>query len=166
MGDIVTRADMSGHYAALGIVAITSQEEQYVLMRARGLNPTAAARAAHYANPVGAVADLAQNPNVCRAIAYFREMSRQSALAAGALEFTKDDATALYLEAHAKSATATEEIKAVDSLVKLHGLATPERVELNITTRSQMESLDDEALLRLAGQEIALSPLDYLVVNE
>ena len=95
-----------------------------------------------------------------------REMQRQVAVQAGAIEFTKDDATALYLEAHAKSATAMEEIRAVDSLVKLHGLATPEKVEVTVTNRSQMESMDDEQLMKLAGQEIHLSPDDYVEVSE
>ena len=72
-------------------------------------------------------------------------------MSAGAIEFTKDDATSLYLEAHATSETAAEKIRAVDSLVKLHGLATPEKVEVQITSRSQMDALDDEALLKLTG---------------
>jgi hypothetical protein len=56
-----------------------------------------------------------------------------------------------------------EEIKAVDSLVKLHGLATPEKVEININSRNQLEGLDDDALMRLAGQTVLLSPDQYQV---
>ena len=165
MTDILTQNDLSGHYTQLGIGSLTSQEETYVLHRTRGINPTAAARSAGYTKPAIAVADLSERADVQRAIAYFREMSRQSALAAGAMEFSKDDATALYLEAHAKSACAMEEIRAVDSLVKLHGLATPEKVEVKVTRVDQLESMDDEQLLKLAGKEIELDPSQYTELN-
>jgi len=157
---------LSGSYASLGIGRLTAQEETYVQRRTQGINPSAAARAANYKYPARAVAELAQREDINLAISYMREMQRQVAVQAGALEFTKDDATALYLEAHAKSATAMEEIRAVDSLVKLHGLATPERVEINVTNRGQMETMDDEALLKLAGQDIMLSPDSYMVVSD
>ena len=157
---------LSGSYASLGIGKLTAQEEMYVQRRTQGINPSAAARAAGYRKPARAVAELAEREDIKLAISYMREMQRQVAVQAGAIEFTKDDATALYLEAHAKSATAMEEIRAVDSLVKLHGLATPEKVEVNITHRSQMEAMDDEALLKLAGQNIQLTPEDYKVVSD
>jgi hypothetical protein len=164
--DGLSPESMKGHYSGLGIHQLTSQEENYVLYRTRGLNPLAAARACGYSRPQKAVAELAQRGDVRDAIAYFREMSRQTAIQAGAIEFSKNDATLLYLEAHAKSATATEEIKAVDSLVKLHGLATPDKVEVQITRRDQLEALDDEALMKLAGQTIQLDPADYAEVSD
>lgn len=164
--DDLSPATMRAHYAGLGITRLTSQEEHYVLLRTRGLNPLAAARSAGYHQPQQAVAKLAQREDVRDALAYFREMSRQTAIQAGAIEFTRNDATLLYLEAHAHAATATEEIKAVDSLVRLHGLATPEKVEINITARNQLEGLDDEALLRMAGQTIRLTPEEYRVLED
>ena len=54
----------------------------------------------------------------------------------------------------------------MDSLVRLHGLATPEKVEINITARNQLEGLDDEALLRMAGQTIRLTPEEYRVLED
>lgn len=157
---------LSGSYASLGIARLTAQEETYVQRRTQGVNPSAAARAAGYKYPARAVAELSEREDINLAISYMREMQRQVAVQAGAIEFTKDDATALYLEAHAKSATAMEEIRAVDSLVKLHGLATPEKVEVNITNRSQMETMDDEQLLKMAGQDIQLSPDEYKVTHD
>ena len=156
---------LSGSYASLGISRLTAQEETYVQRRTQGINPSAAARAAGYRQPARAVAELSLREDITIAISYMREMQRQVAVQAGALEFTKDDATALYLEAHAKSGTAMEEIRAVDSLVKLHGLATPERVEISITNRGQMDNMDDEALLKLSGQDIQLSPSEYMEVD-
>ena len=157
---------LSGSYASLGIGRLTAQEETYVQRRTQGINPSAAARAAGFRYPARAVAEMAQREDITLAISYMREMQRQVAVQAGALEFTRDDATALYLEAHAKSATAMEEIRAVDSLVKLHGLATPDRVEVNVTNRGQMENMDDEQLLKLAGQDIQLSPDEYVEVGD
>jgi len=162
--DDLTPDVMKAHYAGLGIRRLTSQEEAYVLNRTRGLNPLAAARAAGYSTPQRAVVDLSRMPEVQDALAYFREMSRQTAIAAGAIEFTRNDATVLYLEAHAKAATATEEIKAVDSLVKLHGLASPEKVEVQVTSRGQLEGMSDEDLLRMTGQTISLAPSEYVEV--
>lgn len=157
---------LTSQYISLGIGKLTAQEEQYVLRRAQGINPNAAARSVGYKKPAQAVAELAQREDITMAISYMREIQRQTAIKAGAIEFTKDDATALYLEAHAKAANATEEIKAVDSLVKLHGLATPEKVEININTREQLQSIPDEELLNIAGQDILLSPDQYSRTDE
>ena len=154
----MSRAD----YHALGIHQLTSQEERYVQLRARSVNPTAAARGAGYSRPAVTVAELSERPEIQRGIAYFREQSRQAAVTAGAIVFTKEDATVLYLEAHAKSITSTEEVKAIDSLVKLHGLATPERVEIEITRRDQLQELSDDELLEMSQQDIFLSPDQYV----
>lgn len=153
---------LSDHYTALGIQRLSSQEEAYVLNRVRGLNPLASARAAGYSRPARVVADFAERKDLDTAIIYLREMARQSILSGGA-DFSRDDATRLYLEAHAKSANATEEIKAVDSLVKLHGLAAPEKVEVQVTRQEQITALDDDALMELAGHDFHLSPDEYMV---
>lgn len=156
---------ISAQYAEFGIGRLTAQEEIYVQRRAQGLNPTAAARSANYENPVRAVALLSQREDVNTAIAYAREMQRQVAIGAGSIDFTKDDATLMYLEAHATSETTADKIRATDSLVKLHGLATPERKEVVVTSRTQLEVMDDEELLRIAGQDLMLSPDDYVEVS-
>jgi hypothetical protein len=159
-----TLQGLSGQYAALGINKLTSQEEVYVQRRSQGLNPNASARAAGFTRPAKAVAELSQRNDINLCISYMREMQRQIAVSAGAIEFTKDDATALYLEAHATSETSAEKIRAVDSLVKLHGLASPDKVEINITAREQMAAMDDDDLMKISGQDILLSPDDYAEV--
>jgi hypothetical protein len=60
------------------------------------------------------------------------------------------------MEAYNASATATEMKNTVDSLVKLHGLAsnndTPQ-VNININTGAkQLERMTDEELLKIAGK--------------
>jgi hypothetical protein len=82
------------------------------------------------------------------------------------ITFTKDMATVLYLEAHKKSKDATEEIKAVDSLVRLHSLAEPEKKVIEVHRADQIKDLDDQALIELAGYDISLDPKDYEVVTD
>ena len=61
----------------------------------------------------------------------------------------------MYLEAHRKSVTATEEKNITDSLCKLHGLHTPEnatQININIEKNvQQLERLPDSELLKIAG---------------
>lgn len=157
---------LSSQYSSLGISRLTSQEEVYVQRRCQGLNPSAAARAAGYSYPGRAVVSLGERDDINLCISYMRQMQRQVAVSAGAIDFNRDDATSLYLEAHATAETAAEQIRAIDSLVKLHGLATPDKIEINITTQSQINTLDDEQLLKLAGRDILLSPDQYSEVGD
>lgn len=163
--DTGTLSTLSSNYAALGITRLTIQEENYIQRRAQGLEPLAAARAAQFPNAHKAVARMAEREDINLAISYAREMMRQQAINNGAIEFTKDDATQLYLEAHATSINSMEKIRAIDSLVKLHGLAAPERREIEITQRSQMSELNDDDLLRMTGQDISLDPSQYTEVH-
>ena len=145
---------------------LTSQQEAFVRFRISGLTPENSARSAGFSRPAKAAKELMLNEDVQYAIAYGRDIAKRTAIQAGAIEFTKDDATALYLEAHAKSATSMEEIRAVDSLVKLHGLAAPEKKEIEITNRSQLEELSDEELLKMADKTYDLDPHDYMTVED
>lgn len=78
---------LSGSYASLGIGQLTAQEETYVQRRTQGINPSAAARAAGYRKPARAVAELSEREDIRLAISYMREMQRQVAVQAGAIEF-------------------------------------------------------------------------------
>ena len=63
----------------------------------------------------------------------------------------------MYMDAYQASATATEMKNTVDSLVKLHGLSTPDnatQVNINIdATPKQLERMSDEDLLKIAGKD-------------
>ncbi len=155
-----------GDHAMRMINTLTSQEEAYVRYCIQGINPSAAARSAGYSDPVSTLAEFAERDDIQKALAYGREMVRQAALNAGALDFKKDDATRMYLDAHSKAENATEMIRATDSLVKLHGLAEPEKKEIKITSRDQIQELDSAALLELAGSEIQLTPDQYTEVPD
>jgi hypothetical protein len=94
------------------------------------------------------VYDIFKKPKINLAIEYLREEMREE------VKFDKNTATQLYLEAHRKSATATEEKNVVDSLCKLHGLFAPEnatQVNINVDKIQQLERLPDSELLKLAG---------------
>jgi len=71
-------------------------------------------------------------------------------------EITKNQLNLLLLEAHKKSATATEEVAAIRELGKINGLY--EKTEPDITINIQqnvhkLEVLSDAELLRLAGRD-------------
>jgi hypothetical protein len=73
------------------------------------------------------------------------------------VKFDKNTATSMYLEAHRKSANATEEKNVVDSLCKLHGLFIPEnatQININVEKVEQLEKLSDAELLKIAGADM------------
>jgi len=72
------------------------------------------------------------------------------------LEVTRNQLNLLLLEAHKKSATATEEVAAIRELGKINGLY--EKMEPDITINIQqnvhkLEVMSDAELLRLAGRD-------------
>ena len=94
------------------------------------------------------VYEVFKKPKIQQAVEYLREEMREE------VKFDRNTATTMYLEAHRKSATATEEKNVVDSLCKLHGLFAPEQatqVNINVDKIQQLERLPDAELLKLAG---------------
>ena len=89
-----------------------------------------------------------KKPVVQKALVHLRDEFRE------AIKFDKQQATTMYLEAHRKSVTSTEEKNVVDSLCKLHGLFTPEdapQININVAFIEQLEKLPDSELLKIAG---------------
>lgn len=147
---------------------LNPQVESYVLYRVRGLMPLAAAKAAGYPPLPEVIDQIHADPVVDEWLVFYRmEVRKQSLLEGVKVEFTRDMAALMYLEAHRKAANATEEIKATDSLVKLYGLAAPEKHELKVTvTPDQVKDLSDDELLKLAGSDLILAPEDYARVPD
>lgn len=143
---------------------LTVQQEQYVMLRIRGLTPEAAAHHAKLPSDVASLYKMhEENPAIDAYLVQMREEVRRQSIRAGVkVNFTRDDAAIMYLEAHAKSANATEEIKAVDSLVKLFGLAEPDKKEVTVTSREQLKELSDDELMQMTGREIQLDPSQYI----
>lgn len=143
------RMELQSHYPYAGVKLseLSVQEERLILYFLRGMSKAAAGRAAGYRNQ-DSVYDIFKKPKINQAIEYLREEMREE------VKFDKNTATQLYLEAHRKSATATEEKNVVDSLCKLHGLFAPEnatQVNINVDKIQQLERLPDSELLKLAG---------------
>ena len=143
------RMELQSHYPYAGVKLseLAVQEERLILYFLRGMSKAAAGRAAGYRNQ-DSVYDIFKKPKINQAIEYLREEMREE------VKFDKNTATQLYLEAHRKSATATEEKNVVDSLCKLHGLFAPEnatQVNINVDKIQQLERLPDSELLKLAG---------------
>ena len=146
------RAELQSHYPYMGLHLneLSVQEERLILCYVRGMTKAAAGRAAGYQD-MDSVYDIFKKPKITQAINYLREESRRE------FNFDRGTATSMYLEAHRKSANATEEKNIVDSLCKLHGLFTPESAtQINIINGEQVERLEnltDEELLKIAGDD-------------
>ena len=143
------RIELQSHYPYAGVKLseLSVQEERLILFHLRGLSKAAAGRAAGYRN-MDHVYEVFKKPKIQQAVEYLREEMREE------VKFDRNTATTMYLEAHRKSATATEEKNVVDSLCKLHGLFAPEQatqVNINVDKIQQLERLPDAELLKLAG---------------
>ena len=143
------RLELQSHfpYAGVKLSELSVQEDRFILYYLRGMSKAAAGRAAGYKNQ-DSVYEAFKRPKLVQAIEYLREEMREE------VKFDRSTATQMYLEAHRKSATATEEKNVVDSLCKLHGLFAPEQatqVNINVDKIQQLERLPDSELLKLAG---------------
>ena len=137
-------------YMGLNINDLTIQQEKLVQLVASGMSVAAAGRAAGYASPQTA-REAAKRPAVAKALEFLREEMRET------VNFKKENAHMMYMEAYTSSANATEMKNTVDSLVKLHGLAIPDnstQVNIHVQGTKQLERMTDEDLLKLAGQDI------------
>tara|TARA_S200002703_G_scaffold158199_1_gene167953 strand:- start:6 stop:524 length:519 start_codon:yes stop_codon:yes gene_type:complete len=143
------RIELQSHfpYAGVKLSELSVQEERLILFHLRGMNKSAAGRAAGYKD-MDTVYAVLKRPKIIQALEYLRREMREE------VKFDRNAATSMYLEAHRKSANATEEKNVVDSLCKLHGLFAPEQVtqvNLNVEKLERLEKLPDAELLRLAG---------------
>ena len=144
-------------YMGLSLGDLTIQQEKLVMLVLSGMTVAAAGRGAGYTN-ANAVYEAIKRPKVAQALEYFREQMREE------VKFTAANAHVMYMDAYQSSATATEMKNTVDSLVKLHGLATPDnatQVNINIdATPKQLERMSDEDLLKIAGKDASyLEPI-------
>lgn len=143
------RAEIQSHYPYMGVKLneLSVQEERLLLFHLRGMSKAAAGRAAGYVDTEH-VYKVFKKPHIDTALQYLRNEMREE------VKFDKATATSMYLEAHRKSANATEEKNVVDSLCKLHGLFIPEhatQININVDSVEQLERLPDADLLRIAG---------------
>jgi predicted solute-binding protein len=137
---------------------LDTQSQRFVMLYCSGMTYAAAG------NAVGIdkskIQRFANSDKIQHAIRLYRKEQKR------AVDFTREDAHAMYMDAFATSDNATEKKNVVDSLVKLHDVAkrpdpTP-RNQVNIqinATQEQLQSMPDDALLRIIGMdEGALTP--------
>lgn len=155
---------------AFDIRRLSAQEERYVQLRVRGLLPLAAARGAGIRvknmSDINALHDA--NPHLDEALVAYRMAIREESISRGVeIEFTRNDATLMLMEAHTKAANTMEEVRAIDSLIKLHGIAAPERKEITatVTNISEIQQMSDEQLAALSGRTLLLDPTQYMEVK-
>ena len=147
-------AEFEAHVPYMGLLlgVLTLIQEGLVLMISSGMTVAAAGRSAGYGTYTAAL-NASKLPKVARALEYFREQMREE------VKFNRNNAHHMYMEAYQSAANATEMKNTVDSLVKLHGLGTPDaatQININLnTTAKQLERLTDEELLEIAGRETA-----------
>tara|TARA_R100000152_G_scaffold18871_1_gene10833 strand:- start:166 stop:690 length:525 start_codon:yes stop_codon:yes gene_type:complete len=145
------RTELQSHfpYAGIKLSELSVQEERLVLFYLKGMSKAAAGRAAGYRNQ-DSVYEVFKRPTIVKAVEYLRSEMREE------VKFDRTTATTMYLEAHRKSANATEEKNVVDSLCKLHGLFAPEQatqVNINVDNLERLERMSDSELLKIAGSE-------------
>jgi|TARA_R100001086_G_C11766013_1_gene239507 hypothetical protein len=145
------RAELQSHfpYAGIHLNELSLQEERLLLFHLRGMSKAAAGRAAGYSD-IDRVYSIFKQQKFQNALQYLRNEMREE------IKFDKDTATTMYLEAHRKAATSTEEKNVVDSLCKLHGLFAPDnatQININVDKVQQLEKLSDAELLKLAGED-------------
>ncbi len=136
-------------YMGLSSSDLTVQEERFVQLITSGMSIAAAGRAAGYNNRNHAL-EVSKKPKVAQAIDYFRREFAEE------VKFTRKNAHVMYMDTWTSCANATEMKNTVDSLVKLHGLSTPEpstQVNIQINGVKQLERMTDEELLKIAGQD-------------
>ncbi|WP_148291031.1 hypothetical protein [Alteromonas mediterranea] len=145
--------------------AISAQERTFISLVLRGVSPQAAAESLGMTSVQGI--ELYNQDHIQTRLMQMREMFDPRLYAAPeGIKFTKDQATMLLLESHRKSKDSTEEIKAVQELIKLHGLAAPEKKEIEITRSDQLRELDDRQLQEMAGMDIDLDPSSYAITYD
>ena len=132
---------------------LTSQEQMVVAAINAGASRKEAARRAGISPST--VSKWLEREDINQALNHYRDEFQQDVLPN--VTFTRDDAHHMYMTAYRNSANATEQIKATDSLVKLHGVGkeNEKAQEKEINSHKQLEDMPVTELLKLAGYKLA-----------
>lgn len=165
MSDLLTQADIARireAYPDLNVEPLTSQQERAALGVCRGLSVAQSARSVGM-TPLE-IADLKENESFLTTVDYLKNV--KYGIEQTEIVITRDTISLMFLEAHRKAATATEEISATRELAKLHDLYLDAQrksgvtVNINpadITSEKQLESMDDGDLIELTGDDFRLA---------
>ena len=150
-------AEIQSLYPYMDIQPMSRQLEQAMMYYIRGFSLSAASRAAGYTNAT-TLTDYIQSEEGNAILEYINNKHFQD------IRVTRDLLTQMLFEAHAKSATATEEIAAIRELGKMHDLYENEKRksavnltignDIKIINPKQIERMSDQQLLELAGDSL------------
>lgn len=134
-------------------LTLTRQQRLYVDGRLSGLSQVAAATAAGCAIPRKEGNALEKNEKVQKALI---DRMQQTA---DEVDFGRKEAHDMYMEAYQNAETASEQIMAVNALVKLHGLEAPKKVEVKHDHQhsGEIKYLPTDELMKLAGMDETLT---------
>ena len=126
---------------------LSEAEQTYVEARINGSAPVVAARIAGMDSPDERAMALERDERVKQAVA--------ASVKVATLEktLTREDVLAGLMDAVNMAATATEMVAAWREVGKVIGAYEPQKIDMTITTRQQMEQMDDDELLRAAAIE-------------
>jgi len=143
---------------------ITPQEQKILIFFYRGMHPrTIAIQTGASRDRIDSLINSDRGQRVLEALA---ERDTRD------LAITRERLTAMLLDAHSHSATATEEISAIRELGKLHDLYLDNKKQIDInvnqkiTNYTQIERATEEQLIELAGETIDLDPDSYKIEYE
>lgn len=159
----VELAKLRTAYPLLDIKPLDIQMEQVALFLARGMTIHGTANAT--GKSVYLIKQALDNDtNLQIALEYLRSAGERE------LQITRDMLNVMLLEAHRKSATATEEINAVRELGKLNDLYPNAKTQLDVVLSevknvNQLDKMSDDQLASLAGV-ISLQPEEFEVVPD
>jgi hypothetical protein len=128
---------------------LTRMERLYVDGRLAGLTQIASAAAAGAAHPRVDGHSMEKKDHVQKAlIARIEKVAEE-------VDFSRKEAHTMYLDAYENAETATEQIAAVNAMVKLHGLEKAKEVVIqhNHNHTGQIEHMPTAELMKLAGME-------------
>lgn len=146
----MNRAAIEHTANVLGFADLTPQETVFVQSLLRGLPLAMAGQQAGI--PQEELQTFYNRPHVSAVLAHMRE-----SMMLAEVKVDRNMLNLMLFEAHAKAASATEEINAIRELGKMNGLYAPTKVEhvsdAGTKTAEQMKRMSTEELARLAGDD-------------
>lgn len=143
-------------------LSLTTMQRIYVDSRLSGMNQVSSATAAGATQPKTEAWRLENNDNVKAA------MVERMQKVADDVDFSRKEAHEMYMEAYRNAETATEQIAAVNAMVKLHGLEKPKVVEHkhDHQHQGQLEYMPTAELMALAGMHDLVLEGEFLEIEE
>lgn len=139
-------------------LSCTAKQRIYVDCRLEGLSKIASANAAGSPSPN----QFEESEKVQKAL--IERMQKT----ADEVDFSRKEAHEMYMDAYRNADTATEQIAAVNAMVKLHGLEKPKVVEhkhANVRP-DQLEHMPLDELMKRAGMEDLVLEGEYEVIED